>query len=124
MIPKTKYEELREEFLVFHRENKDVWVLFQKFTWAAVTKSRSANGRYPSIPTSLVLGAVRWSLFNANPEDKRNIPGRIGPFYARMWNKKCPEMQIFRTLTMEGEEAFLLDQIKQVPLFPTEEPTA
>lgn len=91
---RTRYEEMREQAIEFHREHPVVWQYFCRFARDRIQrgfKHYSVNG---------IFERIRWETAEARDGDetKFKLNNNHRPFYARAFMAKHPEHEgFFRT---------------------------
>ena len=88
ITPLTRYDELREQFLKYHREHPEVYVMFKRFTFELINSGRK-NGS-----TAMIIERIRWeSSINPNADITKEfkIANDHKPFYARLFMHHFPE---------------------------------
>lgn len=94
MIDETRYDEMRQQVIAFHKANPKVWELFDKFTRDRINrgfKNYSVNG---------IFERIRWETAQAKPGDESGfkLNNNYRPFYARAWMELNPDHDgFFRT---------------------------
>jgi hypothetical protein len=105
MNTKTRHDELREQVVVFHRENPLVWELFCKFTFDLIGRGfKNYSAQHG------VFSRIRWETDQADSDGNSTfkINNNYSAFYARAFMKKYPQHDGFfrtREQTSKGESA-------------------
>lgn len=81
--------EYSERFINYHKQNPQVWELFQKFAFQAINAGRKKMG------AALIFERIRWHLSIETIGDDFKMNNNYRADYARMFNEKFPEHHDF-----------------------------
>jgi len=88
--PRSRAEEIRRNFLRFHRANPEVWKLFKRFTLQTMT----AGHKYYS--ADAVVHRIRWhTSVEVHTDEEFKINDHYVSYYARLFMKVYPEHKGF-----------------------------
>ena len=106
----TRYDELRDSFVQFHRAHPEVWKLFVRFTFDRINRGFQHYGAMG------IIQRIRWETdrpeYEAGKEFKIN--NNHVPFYARLFMHRYPEHDGFfrtRNQASKGMEATHLPEL-------------
>jgi len=96
----SRYEQLRQEAIKFHKKYPKVWSLFCEYTFERIQrgfKNYSARG---------IFHRIRWETDQAETsENEFKLNDHHSPFYARAFMKAYPEYSgFFRTRKQNSKE--------------------
>ena len=97
---KTRYEEMEEAAVKFHKENPKVWEYFVKFTFEVIERGfskYSVNG---------VFERIRWETYQADVDGRSTfkLNNNYRAFFARWFMDLYPEYSgFFRLRAMPSE---------------------
>ena len=83
---KTRYEEIEEAAVKFHRENPKVWECFVRFTFEVIHRgfrNYSAKG---------VFERIRWHTAVEMEGEQYKVNNNWAPYYGRKFNDNHPEL--------------------------------
>lgn len=88
---KSRYEEMREQWIAYHEKHPEVWRLFQKFTFDRIKKGFEHYGG------DAIMSRIRWETDQAvvDPSKRFKINNNHKPFYSRAFEAKYPEHRGF-----------------------------
>lgn len=78
-----------EEFMKFHTDNPDVYLLFKKFTFEAIQRGRKKLG------VGAIIERVRWYTDIETRGGPFKLNNNYSPYYARMFMSDFPEHEGF-----------------------------
>jgi len=92
-MTRSRYEEMREATIQFHKKHPEVWTLFIKFSFERIQKGYihySARG---------IFQRIRWETDQAKTnESEFKLNDHYSPFYSRRFMKQFPQHNgFFRT---------------------------
>jgi len=90
---KTRYDEMRDQFVAFHRAHPEVFDLFVRFTFELISTSRTHGA------AKTIIERLRWetSVVLQRGDDFK-INNNHAPFYARLFLHRYPQHAgFFRT---------------------------
>lgn len=117
-VSESRYDQLRDDCIRFHRANPEVWRLFEKFTFDRIRRGfshYSVNG---------VFERIRWETAEADVQGNEfKLNNNYRPFYARAFMSKYPEYDgFFRTRFQKSKEDLATSLPELGPEdYPTEE---
>lgn len=92
------FQERKNEWLDFHRENPMIWEYFQKFSFEAIAKKRKKISHW------LITNRIRWEVYVVTTGEDFKINNNYIAFYARFWQETFPQHKdLFNTKKMIGE---------------------
>lgn len=81
------YDELRLDFIKYHKENPHIWQLLKRFAFEA------KNAGVTKIGISLLIERIRWEVqVVVKSKDGYKINNNHRAFYARRLMRKFPEL--------------------------------
>ena len=115
----SRYDELHEAVIEYHKEHPEVWKAFVRFTFDRINHGRehySVNG---------VFERIRWEFGAKYAENEFKINNNHRPFYARRFMKMYPEHEgFFRTREQTSHDEIEINQPELTPEDYTTYPTA
>lgn len=99
-MSESRADQIRKQYLKFHRKNPLVWDLFEKFTLEVI---KSGHLHYSA---DAIIHRVRWETdVVANKKSDFRINNNFVAYYARRFLRKHPKHRgFFRTRTRTSEE--------------------
>jgi len=94
MVMETRYEEMREQVVDFHKKNPKVYELFDRFTRELIHRG------FHNYSVNAVFERIRWFTDQADTDGRTTfkLNNNYRAFYARAWMKKNPDHDgFFRT---------------------------
>ncbi len=90
-MSESRYDEMREACIKFHRANPQVWELFVRFTMDRIRRGFKHYG------VDAIFARVRWETDQAavDPEHAFKMNNNHKPFYARAFMRVYPEYRGF-----------------------------
>jgi len=100
-LDNTRYEEMRQQCIVFHRANPEVWDLFVKFT-----QDRIRLG-YANYSVNSIFERIRWETDQSKQTSKNQfkINNNHRPYYARRFMRMYDYDGFFRTRVQNSKNA-------------------
>ena len=107
----NRYEEMRAQWLLFHRQHPEVYAAFKQYTFELINAGRNHGA------AKMVIERMRWeSHVNAQHGHDFKVNNNYAPLYARLFMHHHPQFDGFfrvRALTSKGAPA-----TEQSPLMP------
>ena len=92
------FQERKNEWSDFHRENPLIWKYFEKFAFEAIANKRKKISHW------LIINRVRWEVYIVTTGEEFKISNNYIAFYARFWQETYPaHKELFNTKQMKGE---------------------
>jgi hypothetical protein len=92
------FQERKNEWADFHRENPLIWHYFEKFAFEALANKRKKISHW------LIVNRVRWEVYIVTTGEEFKISNNYIAFYARFWQETHPlHKELFNTKRMKGE---------------------
>jgi len=92
------FEERKQIWWYWHKENPQVWQYFEKFALEAVRLGRNKVSHW------LIINRIRWEVTIVTTGSDFKISNDYIAFYARLWQAKYPQHKdLFNTKRMIGE---------------------
>ena len=92
------YQAKKEAWWAWHKDNPQVWVLFERFALEAISHGRKKISHW------LIVNRIRWETTIVTTGGDFKISNDHIAFYARLWKAKHPEHKdLFNTKRMIGE---------------------
>lgn len=92
------FEERKQIWWEWHKENPQVWQYFEKFALEAVKMGRKKVSHW------LIINRIRWEVTIVTTGSDFKISNDYIAFYARLWQAKYPQYKdLFNTKQMIGE---------------------
>ena len=99
MLDENKlFQERKNQWADFHRENPLIWQYFEKFAFEAIANKRKKISHW------LIINRVRWEVYIVTTGEEFKISNNYIAFYARFWQETYPlHKELFNTKHMKGE---------------------
>ena len=92
------FEERKRDWWRWHTDNPEVWQLFERFAFEAVSKGRTRISHW------LIINRIRWEVSIVTNGVDFKISNDYIAFYARLWRAKHPaHKDLFNIKRMIGE---------------------
>lgn len=85
----SRAEQIFDRFVEFHRQNPEVWRLFERFALQAAAAGRSRYG------AAAIVERVRWHIEVETKGDAVKINNDFRAYYARMFMVAHPGLDLF-----------------------------
>ena len=88
---KTRYDELRNQFIKYHTAHPEVYRMFRYFTFELINAGRKNSS------VAMIIERIRWesSVNPVDPEKEFKIANDHKPFYARLFMYHYPRHNEF-----------------------------
>jgi len=94
------YEEKKQAWWEWHKENPKVWEYFERFSLEIVKMRRKKVSHW------LIINRIRWEVYMETTGEFK-ISNDYIAFYARLWKAKYPQYaDLFNTKKMIGETEY------------------
>ena len=100
-LPENRFEEMKADFLKYHREHPEVYRLFTTFTLQLIGR----GFKHGAVAT--IIERIRWetAVNPVDPEKEFKIGNNHKPFYGRLFMHHYPQHKgFFRTRMMFSKE--------------------
>jgi hypothetical protein len=95
---KANFQAKKEAWWAWHKDNPQVWVLFERFALEAISHGHKKISHW------LIINRIRWETTIVTTGGDFKISNDHIAFYARLWKAKHPEHKdLFTTKRMIGE---------------------
>jgi len=85
-MPKTRRDEIKEQFLNYHRNNPQVWKLFKQFSLELINSGRKLGSAHA------VMHRIRWHhAVLTKDADEFKINNNYAAWYSRSFEKTFPK---------------------------------
>jgi hypothetical protein len=82
---KTRYDELTEKVIEYHKAHPEVWTMFVKYTFELI------NRRFKQYSAKGIFERVRWEADLKYGEGNFKVNNNYSAFYARAFMQKYPK---------------------------------
>lgn len=88
--------QLEEDFLVFDKENPEVWAWWEKFSREAI------RAGFTILSAGMVAERIRWEA-SIKTNSTFKLPNYTRAYYARKWNAQHGDGPQFNTARVKGD---------------------